>query len=65
MNLIPKIKERRMEVHLTQRDLAKKLKMSPSQLSRLENGVNYPLPQTLWDIAYNCRCKVDDLYEPM
>lgn len=63
MKLKPRIKERRMEAHMTQTELARKISMSVSQLSQIENGHNYPLPETLWRIAKGIGCKVDDLYD--
>lgn len=63
MKLIPRIKERRMEKHMTQQDLANKISMDQTQLSKIENGKNYPLPPTLWEIAKGIGCLVDDLYE--
>lgn len=62
MKLIPQIKERRMEAHMTQRELAKLSGISESRLSLMENGKQYPLPETLWRIAKCIGCKVDDLY---
>jgi len=52
-----------MEVHLTQIELAKKLNMPKSQLSKFERGHNKPGPEILWAIARAIGCKVDDLYE--
>lgn len=63
MKLIPKIKERRMEQHMNQKELASKININISQLSRIENGHNKPSPEILWLIAKGIGCKVDDLYE--
>lgn len=63
MQLIPQIRERRMEKHMTQQDLAIKINMSVSQLSKLENGYNYPSALTLFTIAKGIGCLVDELYE--
>lgn len=52
-----------MEKHMTQQDLANKISMDQTQLSKIENGKNYPLPPTLWEIAKGIGCLVDDLYE--
>lgn len=63
INLVPRIRERRMEAHMTQIELAKKLNMPKSQLSKFERGHNKPGPEILWAIAIAIGCKVDDLYE--
>jgi len=63
VNLIPRIRERRMEKHLSQRELAEKIDMNVTQLSKIENGKTYPLPSTLWLIAKGIGCLVDELYE--
>ncbi|MTI47862.1 MAG: helix-turn-helix transcriptional regulator [Firmicutes bacterium] len=63
MKLVPKIRERRMEKHLTQTELAKIIGMNPTQLSKIENGRNYPMPEALWRIAKGIGCLVDELYE--
>lgn len=63
MKLIPKIRERRMEKHMTQIELAKKINMSKSQLSQIERGYNLPNAETLWKIARGIGCPVDSLYE--
>ena len=63
MELIPRIKEMRMEAHMNQMQLAKKINMSKSQLSEIERGKNYPSAPTLWKIAKGIGCLVDDLYE--
>lgn len=63
MKLIPQIKERRMEKHMTQKELADLIDMSKSQLSRLENGHIYPGVETLFKIALAIDCTVDSLYK--
>ena len=63
MKLMPKIREKRMEAHLTQTQLAQSIGMNRSQLSLIENGKHYPLPIALWQFSRACNCKVDDLYE--
>lgn len=52
-----------MEAHMTQIELARKIEMPKSQLSQIENGKTFPLPQTLWLIARGIGCDVDSLYE--
>lgn len=52
-----------MEKYMTQKELADKINMNPTQLSKIENGKVYPMPQTLWAIAKGIGCSVDDLYE--
>lgn len=61
--LVPRIRERRMEAHMTQKDLAEKTEINISQLSKIENGKNFPLPPLLWRIARGIGCTVDELYE--
>lgn len=63
IKLTPRIRERRMEAHLTQIELAKKIKISKSQLSSIENGRHIPGANILWQIAIGIGCKVDDLYD--
>lgn len=63
MQLVPMIRERRMEAHLSQTKLANLLKITKSRMSLIENGKHFPLPYTLWKIAHACGCKVDDLYK--
>lgn len=63
MELKPYIKEKRMEAHLTQKQLAEKIGMSKTHLSRLESGAHYPTTTILFQIANICGCKVDDLYK--
>lgn len=63
MKLIPRIRERRMEKHMTQVELADKINMSKSQLSQIENGYHLPNAETLWKIAIGIGCPVDSLYE--
>lgn len=48
---------------MTQKELAEKINMSVSQLSRIENGRIKPSVETLWIIARGIGCLVDDLYE--
>jgi len=63
MKLIPRIREKRMEQHLTQKQLAEKTGLDTTQLSRFENGHNKPNAETLWLIARGIGCLVDELYE--
>lgn len=63
LKLEPKIRERRMEAHMTQKELSDKIGMNSTQLSRIENGRTFPSPQTLWEISIGIGCKVDYLYE--
>lgn len=62
VSLKPNIREKRMEKHMTQIELAKKIKMPKSELSSFERGRHFPGPEKLWLIAYGIGCKVDDLY---
>jgi len=62
LQLIPKIREKRMEAHLTQVQLAQKLNISKSHLSLIESGKHYPAIPLVFRIAKACSCKVDDLY---
>lgn len=62
MILKPYIKEKRMEAHLKQIELAAKLGISKQHLNKIEKGNSYPGAELLFLIAYHCSCKVDDLY---
>lgn len=62
LGLKPMIRERRMEKHMTQTELAEKLGISKSHMSLIEGGKHYPSPVMLWNIAKFCNCKVDELY---
>ncbi len=63
MKLIPRIRERRMEKHMTQTDLSKLTGISKSRISLIENNKVKPNTEILWKIAIAIGCKVDDLYE--
>ncbi|MFT9495872.1 helix-turn-helix domain-containing protein [Anaerosolibacter sp.] len=63
IKLVPRIRERRMEKHLSQTELCEIIGMSKSQLSRIENGKTRPTPEVLWRIAKGIGCNVDELYE--
>ncbi len=62
MELKPMIRERRMEKHMTQTELALKLGVDQTQLSRYETGKNYPGPEVLIKMEEILDCKLKDLY---
>ncbi len=49
---------------MTQKDLAKRLKMSHSTLHRLERGDRDTMLRTLEDLSEALGCPVGDLFEP-
>ena len=55
-----KIKELRLSNHLTQEQFAEKIGIDPKNVSKIENGNNYPSPETLTAIA---RALDVDIYE--
>ena len=52
----------RKDKHISQRELAKKIGVKPSTLSRYEKGLLFPNSQTLKDIASYLNVDVNSLY---
>jgi transcriptional regulator with XRE-family HTH domain len=63
MNLKPMIRERRMEKHMTQVELAHKLHIDQTQISRYEKGKNYPGLEILMKLELELDCRLSDLYQ--
>ena len=56
------IKEKRLQVKLTQHDLAAKLGIDRSTVAKWESGAAYPRAEQ-WPVLANLlQCTVDDLY---
>ena len=63
MILKVKIKEKREQAELTQRELAKKINMDTGQLSRIETGQVSPTVETLYKIALAIGCGIEELHK--
>ena len=57
-----RIKELRKEKSMSQERLAEIIGIEPNNLSRIENGRNYPTPENLLKIASAFNVTVDKLY---
>ncbi|MBQ8458527.1 helix-turn-helix transcriptional regulator [bacterium] len=57
-----RIQELRKGKKLSQEALAEKIGIEPNNLSRIENGKNYPTPENLAKIAKELNVSVDKLY---
>lgn len=57
------IRQKRMEMGMLQRDLAKKIGVSESQISNIEVGKRSTSPDKLAKIADALHCNVADLYD--
>lgn len=55
------IKERREELGMTQTELAKKVGLTPSMISKLESGAVSPSALTLMSLAQVLDCTMDRL----
>ena len=60
-DLSTKLKELRMSQNLSQSDVAKKLKISPSIVSGYETGERTPSTENLLALAYLYKCSTDYL----
>lgn len=60
-DLSNKLKELRMSQNLTQSDVAKKLKISPSIVSGYETGERTPSVENLLALSYLYKCSTDYL----
>jgi transcriptional regulator with XRE-family HTH domain len=56
------IRERRMEKHLSQGELAKLLNIKQTQLSRYERGISAPSLDILFNLEEILNCSLKDLY---
>ncbi len=62
MKLRPKIKERRMEKHMNQKQFAEKMCVSQNTLSKWETGKVYPSLKYLYRMEKILECTLLDLY---
>lgn len=56
-----RIKERRKELHLNQKDIYNKCGITPGALSRIENGLNVPSISIVYKLAQILECSLDYL----
>ena len=63
MKIKPRIRELRMEKHMTQIELSAKLGIDQTQLSRYEKGRNLPGLETLMKMEEVFDCRLNELYE--
>lgn len=61
-DLSTKLKKLRMSQNLSQSDVAKKLKISPSIVSGYETGERTPSTENLLALAYLYKCSTDYLF---
>ena len=61
MNIGEQIKSRRMELNITQQDLADRLNVSRSAISNWETGKNYPDLQIIVQISEELQISLDEL----
>jgi len=57
-----RIQELRKEKNISQEKLAERVGIEPNNLSRIENGRNYPTPENLAKIASALKVSVDKLF---
>lgn len=58
-----KIKKLRVFVNMTQKELAKKMGLSPSTVSMWEKGERNPRTEKLPELASALGCSIDDLFQ--
>ena len=59
-----RIRNRRLEIGLSQEELAKKLGVNQTAISQWERGVALPSCEKLPEISKVLCCKIDDLFLP-
>lgn len=57
-----KIKDKRIEMKITQQQLANKVGMSMSSLANIENNRTIPNVETSIKIAQNLKCLVEEIF---
>ncbi len=57
-----KIQQLRKQKKLTQEKLAEKVGIDSKSISKIENGNNYPTPETLTSIAQALNCDIYELF---
>lgn len=58
-----KIKKLRVFVNMTQKELAKKMGLSPSTVSMWEKGERNPRTEKLPELARALGCSIDELFQ--
>lgn len=60
----PMIRERRMEKHLSQTELASLIGINRTQLSKYETGMHMPGVEILMALEKALDCRLENLYSP-
>ncbi|NLU24442.1 MAG: helix-turn-helix transcriptional regulator [Clostridiales bacterium] len=63
MTIGEKIKNARLSIPMTQSELAKKLSVTPQNISQYERGIKNPKMETIAKIAMALGCRIEDLLE--
>lgn len=58
------LRHRRMEKHLTQKDLAQLSGINQAHLSRIELGKVIPSLELAFKLAATLECKIEDIFTP-
>jgi transcriptional regulator with XRE-family HTH domain/quercetin dioxygenase-like cupin family protein len=64
LNLGNRLRQARLEAQLSLREMARRLGVSPSFVSQLENGKSQPSVATLYSLAQLLDVSIDRLFEP-
>lgn len=57
-----RIKQRRLELNMTQNELAKKLNITINRLSKIENGKVDVKLSMAFRISHHLSCRIDDIF---
>ena len=60
----PRLRDRRLELGMTARELARRVDCSPSLISQVERGRAVPSVSTLWALVTALRISMDRLFDP-
>ena len=60
----PRLRDRRLELGMTARELARRVDCSPSLISQVERGRAVPSVSTLWALVTALRVSMDALFDP-
>jgi transcriptional regulator with XRE-family HTH domain len=60
----PRLRDRRLELGMTARELARRVDCSPSLISQVERGRAVPSVSTLWALVTALRISMDALFDP-
>ena len=63
MNFIPRIRERRMEKHMNQKQFAEKLRVDQNTVSKWETGRARPSLEYLYKMEAVLGCTLKDLFD--